>query len=80
MKEIVFRCDVCQKLGAETLRTTVDRRMDPAGSMEDIEDDIDLCQEHERKALVLAISMIDRDKRPELMTRIRSWKKRGSHA
>lgn len=40
-------CDVCgEKNGVERVSFVVDRRMDPAGSMDDVCKTIDICQKH----------------------------------
>ncbi len=39
-------CDLCGKEDAITWWFTVDRFMDPAGSMDDAQESFDLCSEH----------------------------------
>jgi hypothetical protein len=47
----VITCTVCGKDGATVFRVKVDRRMDAAGSMEDVWERIDLCPDHTSSAL-----------------------------
>jgi hypothetical protein len=51
MREVIIRCDICSAAGAQTIYLTVDRRMDGAGSMEDVQESADLC-------LKCAVSMV----------------------
>lgn len=78
MKIEIIKCDICGADGAKTCWLTVDRRMDPAGSMEDESDDIDLCGEHGRAAFLIAANELNRDVRRGLMQRLRAMKKQCS--
>lgn len=49
-RELVI-CDKCGKNNAKPVQVFIDRRMDAAGSMENLYDDVDLCHECAIKAL-----------------------------
>lgn len=46
VKEVITKCDVCGREGAKRHSFVYDRRMDAAGSMENIYHDVDLCVIH----------------------------------
>lgn len=54
MKETIIYCDICRAPGALTCYFTVDRRLDPAGSSDDVQESMDLCCKHQWEAFLRA--------------------------
>jgi len=63
----VQACDICKKVPALRIYVTTGREMDGAGSMEDTQVCQDLCDDHIKSRLDMAIQMLDFDQRRRLL-------------
>lgn len=65
-KEIIF-CDRCGAEGARPIDIIVDRRLDAAGSMDDIWESIDICPECEHKAFMNQLKNMSYEEREKVV-------------
>lgn len=72
MKKEIISCDICKATGATTVWFTVDRRMDRAGSMDDVEESVDLCPKHQWSAYKLAEQLLSYEKRSLVVSHLRA--------
>lgn len=71
MKVTTIFCDICKAENASTCYFYVDRKMDLAGSMEDVEELIDLCSAHQWAAYKLAEQLLSFDERSVILRALR---------
>jgi hypothetical protein len=69
MTETRILCDICGKPDASQMQFVVDRQMDGAGSMENVWEYVDLCQEH------LALALDSHVKTYRFATELIAWVK-----
>lgn len=74
-KETIF-CDVCKAEGALACYFTVDRRMDPAGSMDDVDEYLDLCPKHQWGAYKLAEQLLSYENRQKIYEAVKAKRAR----
>jgi hypothetical protein len=72
MKIEIIKCDICKADDALTCSFYVDRRMDPAGSMDDEYEYIDLCPKHQWRAYKLAEQLLTSDQVDTVVSALRS--------
>lgn len=61
MKLTIICCDICNKEGAHETSFFVGRFPGPAGSSEDHYEQMDLCLEHSRTALLMGLKLLRGD-------------------
>ena len=76
MKEVTIRCDVCKESGALTCYFYLDRKMDGAGSMDDIEEPVDLCAKHQWAAYKLAEQLLTFEQRQTVLENLKAKRTR----
>ncbi len=72
MKREIITCDICKAEGALTCWFTTDRKMDAAGSMDDVQECLDLCHRHQWAAYKLAEQMLPYEKRQLIFNQLLS--------
>jgi hypothetical protein len=76
MKVEIIKCDICGAEGAKSCSFYVERQMDPAGSMDDVYDYIDLCDKHQWRAYKLAEQLLTFEQAQKILQALRDGRTR----
>ena len=68
MKKEIIVCDRCGKENAFTFHAVIDRQCDPAGSMDDVLQTVDLCPAHFVAALQAVLNRRDYEWNKKFLT------------